>query len=81
MLCGTPVVAFNKGSMPELIYDGKTGFLVNNIDEAKNILNYVKKIDPKHCRKWAEDNFSQERMVNNYIKIYNRILKRQIKTY
>lgn len=81
MLCGTPVVAFNKGSMPELIVDGKTGFLVNNIDEAKDILNYVEKIDHNYCRKWAEDNFSRERMVNNYIKIYNRILKKQIKTY
>ncbi len=81
MLCGTPVVAFKRGSMPELIVDGKTGFLVNNIDEAVNVLNYVKKVDRKYCRKWAEDNFSREKMVNNYIKIYKNILKKHMKTH
>jgi len=75
MLCGTPVVAFNKGSMPELIVHEKTGFLVNKIDEAVEILKDIKQIDRKFCREWAESNFSQEKMVNDYLKVYENILK------
>lgn len=75
MLCGTPVIAFNKGSMPELIVHEKTGFLVNKIDEAVGILKDIKQIDRKFCREWAESNFSQEKMVNDYLKVYENILK------
>jgi len=74
MLCGTPVVAFNKGSMPEVIVHEKTGFLVNKIDEAVGILKDIKQIDRKFCREWAEKNFSQEKMVNDYLKVYENIL-------
>lgn len=74
MLCGTPVVAFNKGSMPEVIVHEKTGFLVNKIGEAVGILKDVKQIDRKFCREWAESNFSQEKMVNDYLKVYENIL-------
>jgi len=75
MLCGTPVIAFNKGSMPELIVHEKTGFLVNKIDEAVESLKDIKQIDRKFCREWAESNFSQEKMVNDYLKVYENILK------
>jgi len=75
MLCGTPVVAFNKGSMTELIVHEKTGFLVNEMDQAVEILKDVKQIDRKFCREWAESNFSQEKMVNDYLKVYENILK------
>jgi len=74
MLCGTPVIAFNKGSMPELIVHEKTGFLVNNVDEAVDVLKDVKKIDPKYCREWSEGNFSQGKMIDDYLKVYERIL-------
>ena len=74
MFCGTPVVAFNKGSMPELIANGKTGFLVNNIDEAADILKDVKKIKRAFCRKWAKNKFSQKIMIDNYLKVYNKII-------
>lgn len=75
MFCGTPVIAFNKGSMPELIHHGKTGFLVDNSDEAVDSLKEIKKINRKYCRLWAEDNFSQKEMIKNYLKIYNDILE------
>ena len=74
MLCGTPVIAFNKGSMPELIVDGKTGFLVKNIAEAAAALDDVKKIDRGYCRRWSEGNFSREKMVEDYLKVYEKIL-------
>ncbi len=76
MFCGTPVVAFNKGSMPELIADGKTGFLVNNIDQAVDVLKDVKKIKRVFCRKWAESKFSQKTMIDNYIKVYKKIINK-----
>ena len=74
MLCGTPVVAFNKGSMPELIVQEKTGFLVDTVDEAAYALKDVRQIDRTYCRRWAEKNFSQEEMVDDYIEVYRKIV-------
>jgi glycosyltransferase involved in cell wall biosynthesis len=74
MLCGTPVIAFNRGSMPELINDGATGFLVNSIDEATDSVLAIEKIDRSACREWSESNFSQDKMVNDYLKCYQTIL-------
>jgi len=74
MLCGTPVIAFNKGAMPELILDGKTGFLVNSIDEAVQSVNNIKSIDRKHCRTWAASKFTLEKMVEGYLAVYKNIL-------
>ncbi len=76
MLCGTPVVAFNKGSMPELIVPDKNGFLVDNVDDAVEALNNIGAINRELCRSWAEKNFSQEIMVSNYLDVYRRILRR-----
>jgi len=74
MLCGTPVIAFNKGAMPELILDGKTGFLVNSIDEAVQSVNNIKSIDRKNCRTWAASKFTLEKMVEGYLDVYKNIL-------
>ncbi len=74
MFCGTPVVAFKKGSMSELILNGKTGFLVNTIEEAVDSLNNIPKINREYCRQWAEEKFSREKMIEDYIKVYEKIL-------
>ena len=74
MLCGTPVVAFRRGSMPELIEHRKTGFLVNNIEEAVESINIIDSINRKHCREWALSNFSLEKMVDGYFDVYKQIL-------
>src|ERR1700761_2637776 len=76
MLCGTPVIAFNKGSMPELIKHNSTGFLVDNIDEAVAAVDQVKLINRTDCRDWAESQFSCDKMVDDYLKLYQQILKR-----
>ena len=75
MACGTPVIAFNKGSMPELIEDGVNGFLVDDIDGALIALKKNSNIDRKKCRKIVEEKFSVDRMVDEYIKVYEKILK------
>jgi len=74
MYCGTPVVAFKRGSMPELICQEKTGFLVNNADEAIEVLADIKKLDRSFCHQWAKERFTMEKMVEDYIQVYNRVL-------
>ncbi len=74
MACGTPVISFNKGSMSEIIVNGKTGFLVNSIQEAIKVLKKIDIIDRSECRKWVEEKFTAERMVDDYIKVYESIL-------
>jgi len=73
MLCGTPVIAFNRGSMPELINNGKTGFLVDSVESAINCLSSINKIDPEYCRIWAAGKFGKKKMIDNYINVYNQI--------
>ncbi|HEY4198026.1 MAG TPA: glycosyltransferase family 4 protein [Mucilaginibacter sp.] len=74
MLCGTPVVAFNKGAMPELIKHGKTGFLVNNVDEAVDVIKDISNINRLNCHQWASAMFSSEKMVDDYLRLYQQIL-------
>ena len=73
--CGTPVVAFNKGSMPEVIKNGETGYLVENIGEAVDALQDVPELDRNACRRWVDERFSQSRMVEDYLKVYAEVVK------
>ncbi len=74
MACGTPVVAFRRGSMPEVIADGRTGFLVSSIEEAVGALDRIGELDRSACRRWVEERFSVDRMVKDYIRVYEKIL-------
>ena len=74
MLCGTPVIAFNLGSMPELIKHQETGFLVNTVDEAVEAVSHIHLINRKSCNHWASSKFSQEKMVADYIECYKTII-------
>jgi len=74
MLCGTPVIAFNRGSMPELIKDRETGFLVANTGEAINAVDQIKNINRQQCRDWAVSKFSSDKMVDDYLALYHQIL-------
>jgi glycosyltransferase involved in cell wall biosynthesis len=74
MLCGTPVIAFKRGSMPELITNRKTGFLVKTIDEAVDALADIDKINRLDCHQWSLAQFSQEKMVKDYLTLYKLIL-------
>jgi glycosyltransferase involved in cell wall biosynthesis len=74
MACGTPVIAFDRGSMPELIENGKHGFLVNSVDEAISAAAHISEIDRADCRRHVERHFTVERMVQEYIHLYERIL-------
>lgn len=74
MLCGTPVIAFNKGAMPELIKDRETGFIVNNVEEAVAAVSQIQYINRSACSKWAAGQFSKEKMVKDYISLYHKLL-------
>jgi glycosyltransferase involved in cell wall biosynthesis len=74
MLCGTPVIAFNKGAMPELIKHNETGFLVNTVDEAVEAVERLSDINRLDCYQWANSKFSAEKMVTDYLKLYHQIL-------
>jgi glycosyltransferase involved in cell wall biosynthesis len=76
MACGTPVVAFNRGSMPELIRHGSNGFLVANVSDAVECVGNLAEIDRSACRRFVEEGFSTDRMVEEYIDVYRRVLDR-----
>lgn len=75
MFCGTPVIAFKRGSMPELILDGKTGFLVKTIEEALEAVNNIKMINRNYCMEWVASKFSRQKMVEDYLNVYEKILR------
>ena len=74
MACGTPVIAHRRGSMPELIEDGVTGFLVDSFDEAIAAIERLGEIDRRACRRAVEERFTVERMAEEYLALYRRIL-------
>ena len=75
MACGTPVIAFNRGSMPELIKNGKNGFLVENINQAIDSVARINEIDRSYCRRHVEKYFTVDRMIHEYIQVYKMILE------
>ena len=74
MFCGTQVIAFNKGSMAELIEHGKNGFLVNSVDEALTAIPRIDGIDRNYCRQYAASKFSIEKATDDYVKAYEKVL-------
>ncbi len=76
MASGTPVIAFTRGSMPELIKNGETGFLVTNVDEAAGVVEKVSSLRREDCRQEVENRFSDMRMARDYLEVYRQILKK-----
>jgi glycosyltransferase involved in cell wall biosynthesis len=76
MACGTPVVAFRRGSMPEVVDDGVTGFLVTDVDEAVAAVDLAVNLDRAAVRACAATRFSADRMVADYVRAYERVLNR-----
>ena len=74
MAAGTPVLAYARGAMPELIKDGETGYLLRTEDEMIDALRAVDKLDRRRCREWVKENFSVEQMVDGYEKLYKKVL-------
>jgi glycosyltransferase involved in cell wall biosynthesis len=74
LACGTPVIAYRRGSMPELIEHGVTGFLVDTFEDAVAAIAKIDQIDRRRCRQSAIRRFSVDRMANDYMSLYEDIL-------
>jgi glycosyltransferase involved in cell wall biosynthesis len=74
MACGTPVIAYRNGSVPELIEDGVTGYIVENIEQAAQAVRKVPNIDRRGCRAKFEQRFSTRRMARDYVAIYEHLI-------
>ncbi|HEX3943145.1 MAG TPA: glycosyltransferase family 4 protein [Rhizomicrobium sp.] len=78
MACGTPVIAFNCGSVPEIIEDGVTGFVVKDVDGALSAASKVTQLDRNLIRKRFEYRFTVEQMTTKYLDVYARLLDSRV---
>jgi glycosyltransferase involved in cell wall biosynthesis len=76
MACGTPVLCFPGGSVPEVIEDGVTGFIVEDVRQAVQSLERVPGFDRRRCRERFEERFSARRMTRDYLAVYDRLIRR-----
>ena len=77
MACGTPVIAYRRGSMPEIVVPGESGFLVDTVDEAVKAVGAVKGLDRTSVRGAVARRFSVDRMVDGYLAVYADVLERR----
>jgi glycosyltransferase involved in cell wall biosynthesis len=74
MACGTPVLAWNNGSVPEIIDEGRSGFIVNSMDEAIGAANKISSLNRSRVRSCFEQRFTATRMANDYVNIYQKLV-------
>jgi glycosyltransferase involved in cell wall biosynthesis len=73
LAAGTPVIALRRGSVPEVIVDGVTGFICDDVDEMAKAAERIGEIDPEECRRHAQK-FSAEAMCRGYTEVYERLV-------
>ncbi len=76
MACGVPVIAIGRGSVPEVVVDGVTGFIVTGLDTATAAVQRINELDRLAARKHVEDHFSAERMTDGYLRVYQEVRRR-----
>ncbi len=74
MACGTPVIAYPRGSVPEIMKHGLSGFIVDNVESAAQAVQHIGEIDRAQCRKYFESRFTDTRMTDDYLSIYERLV-------
>ncbi|VAX02859.1 Glycosyltransferase [hydrothermal vent metagenome] len=79
MACGTPVIAYNRGAVPEVIEHGVSGFIVNTQQEAIHAVGQLNTIDRQQCRQVFEQHFSSQRMTQNYLRLYEQQIRQHQK--
>jgi glycosyltransferase involved in cell wall biosynthesis len=77
MACGTPVIGFPRGSVPEIVEDGVSGFIVRGVQEAVRAVEAVPSLSRRRCREYFERRFSVARMCEDYLAVYDRLLDTQ----
>ena len=81
MACGTPVVAYKKGSVPEIVLHGKTGFVVETYEDFLAAVEKVDDISKEACRCHVEENFSVGEMTDGYLLVYEKIIQPQTEQF
>jgi glycosyltransferase involved in cell wall biosynthesis len=76
LACGTPVIAWNNGSVPEVLSDGVTGFIVDTVDQAVKALDAVAGLSRGACRRAFEERFDATRMARDYVEVYSRLIQK-----
>ena len=74
MACGTPVIAYRSGSVPEVVEDGVNGFIVDDIDAAVDAVGRLGELDRATVRAAFEERFTAERMARDYVRIYEKLI-------
>jgi glycosyltransferase involved in cell wall biosynthesis len=74
MACGTPVIGYGRGSVPEIITDGENGFVVENLDQAVAAVKRLPELSRRRCRELFESRFTTTRMMNDYLAIYDTVI-------
>ena len=77
MACGTPVIAYREGAVPEIIEEGNTGFIVEELEDAVEAARRIPKLSRKRCREVFEQRFTVTRMANDYLRVYERLIDRK----
>ncbi|MFN2503424.1 MAG: glycosyltransferase family 4 protein [Acidimicrobiales bacterium] len=80
LACGTPVIAFGRGAVPEIIEPGRTGFICRDEQEMAEAIHRIDELDPGACRAAVESHFSAARMVDDHLRLFERILSRSAAT-
>src|SRR5579885_2908049 len=76
MACGTPVIAYRRGSVPEVMEEGHTGFIVEALEDAVEAARRVPELSRKRCREVFEKRFTATRMAQDYLRVYERLVSR-----
>ena len=74
MACGTPIIAYDCGSVPEVMEDGVTGFIVRNQDDAAKGVERIRNLERSRCREVFETRFAADRMASDYVDVYKRLI-------
>jgi glycosyltransferase involved in cell wall biosynthesis len=74
LACGTPVIAWRRGSVPEVLEDGVTGYIVESIDQAVEAVGKIDRLNRATCRRAFEERFIAFRMAQNYVDVYRRLV-------
>ena len=77
-VCGTPVIALRRGALPEVVAEGVTGFIIDNADQMISALGRVSEIEPEHCRAYARQHYSAQRMADAYEDLYRKLINAQL---
>lgn len=74
MACGTPVISFHRGAAPEIIQDGRSGYIVHSIAEMVEAVGKIDRISRTDCRRHVEEKFSEVKMIHGYEKAYEKLI-------